>query len=149
MANNVSDNVVLLDVSSGRILKSIDVSTSKYIPAVYPYTVVSNRMGSKAWVSLWNGSAVAELDLDKGRIVRQIELWRPPDPVEPGTHPTAMLLNRSEDTLYVAIANAGTSKSDGVAEVDLKQGVPRRCYRASFASEKEPGAGRRYRAFCR
>jgi len=140
IANNLSDNVILLDVESGRILKSFDVSTSEYIPAAYPYTVIANRTGSKAWVSLWNGSAIAELDLKKGKVRRRIELWRPSDPVQPGTHPTAMLLNRDEDKLYVALANAATANADGVAEVNLKSGLPARCYRVALENNDEPGA---------
>ena len=139
VANNLSDNVVLLDVNSGRILKSFDMSTSRYIPAAYPYTVIANRAGTKAWVSLWNGSAVAELDLKKGTVKRRIELWRPFHSVAPSSHPTAMLLNRNEDILYVAISNAATAKSDGVAAVDLKRGLTQRCYRTALDSNDEPG----------
>ena len=140
VANNLSDNVILLDVASGRIVKSFDVSTSKYIPAAYPYTVIANRAGTKAWVSLWNGSAVAELDIRKGKVTRRIPLWRPADPVAPGSHPTAMLLNHGEDTLYVAVANAATANGDGVAAVDLKRGMPQRLYRAALDSQDAPGA---------
>jgi DNA-binding beta-propeller fold protein YncE len=140
VANNLSDNVVLLDVTSRRILNSFDVSTSKYIPAAYPYTVIANKTGTKAWVSLWNDSAVAELDLKKGKVKRRIELWHPADPVAPGSHPTAMLLNRSEDILYVAMANAATAEADGVAAVDLKRGVPQQCYRSALDSNEKPGA---------
>src|ERR1700733_2313654 len=123
VADNLSDNVILLDVASGQCLQSFDVSTSKYVPAAYPYTVIANRARTKAWVSLWNDSAVAELDLGNRKVARRIELWRPSDPVAPGTHPTTMLLNRSEDILYVALANAATAQADGVAAVDLKKGV--------------------------
>src|SRR5437016_12648144 len=84
-------------------------------------TIIANRAGTRAWVSLWNGSAVAELDLKKGTVKRRIELWRPSDSVAPSSHPTAMLLDRNEDILYVAISNAATAKSDGVAAVDLKR----------------------------
>jgi len=140
IADNLSDNVILLDVRSGRILKSFDLSTSKYVPAVYPYAIIANRARTKAWVSLWNDSAVAELDLKKGRLKRRIELWRPSDPVDPGTHPTAMVLNRAENTLYVAISNAGIARADGVAAVDLKSGRPRRSYRTALASNDQPGA---------
>jgi len=140
VADNLSDNVVLLDITSGRILKSFDVNASKYIPASYPYTVIANKTGTEAWVSLWNDSAVAELDLKKGTVKRRIELWHSSDPVAPGTHPTAMLLNRSEDTLYVAMANSAIANADGVAAVDLKLGVPQRCYRAAFDSYDKSGA---------
>jgi len=140
VANNLSDNVVLLDVNSGEILKSFDLSTSKYIPAAYPYTVAVNKAGTKAWVTLWNASEVDELDLERGTVRRRIQLWQPSDPLEPGTHPTAMLLNSSEDTLYVAMANAGTAKADGVAEIDLNRGTPQRCYRVALDGEEKPGA---------
>jgi hypothetical protein len=140
IANNLSDNVVLLDISSGRILRSFDMGTSKYIPAAYPYTVISNRAGSRAWVSLWNGSAVAELDLTKGKVLRRIELWRPADPVVPGTHPTSMLLSRNEEILYVALANAATANADGVAAVDLKRHVPIGCYRVALDKDDAPGS---------
>ncbi len=140
VANNLADNVILLDVASGRILQSFDVSISKYIPGAYPYAVIANKAGTKAWVSLWNGSAVAELDINKRRVTRHIELWRPSDPVAPGTHPTAMLLSRSEDVLYVALANVATANADGVAAVDLMTGVPRRCYRTALDNADAPGA---------
>lgn len=140
IANNLSDNVILLDVRSGEILRSFDVSTSEYIPAAYPYAIAVNKAGTKAWVSLWNASAVDELDLQMGTVRHHFELWQPSDPLEPGSHPTAMLLNRSEDTLYVAIANAGTANADGVAEIDLKRGVLERCYRVALDSSEMPGA---------
>jgi len=140
IANNLSDNVVLVDAASGEILQSFDLSTSTYVPAAYPYTVIANRAGTRAWVSLWNGSAVAELDLKAGKVARQIVLWRPADPVASGTHPTAMLLNRREDVLYVALANAATSAADGIAAVDLKSGSPIRCYGTALGKNEAAGA---------
>jgi len=140
IANNLSDNVVLLDVTSGQISRSFDLSTSRYVPTAYPYTAIANKAGTKAWVSLWNESAVAELDLDTGKISRRIELWPPSDPVAPGTHPTTMLLSRSEDVLFVAMSNAAMAKADGIAAVDLKRGVPVRCYRATAGKDGATGA---------
>lgn len=122
IANNLCDSVILLDVSSSQILKSFDVSISRYIPSAYPYTVIANRDGTKAWVSLWNDSAIAELDLAKGTVKRRISLHRPSAAVAPGTHPTAMLLSRDESRLFVALANAGARNADGVAELDLGRG---------------------------
>ena len=69
VANNLSDNVVLLDVASGNVLKSFDLSTSDLIPSSFPYTCVATRDGRRAWCSLWNGSRVAELDLAAGRLL--------------------------------------------------------------------------------
>jgi DNA-binding beta-propeller fold protein YncE len=134
IANNLSDNVVLLDVNSGSILKSFDLSRSKYVPSEFPYTVVANNAGTKAWVSLWNGSAIAAIDLQSSKI-GWIDLRTFSDPLVPGSHPTTMLLNRAEDTLFVAAANA-----DGIAGVDLRigVGVPLWSYRTTFTA-KGPG----------
>ena len=140
VANNLSDNAVLLDVSSGKILKSFDLSISRYIPAAYPYTVIANHDGTRAWVSLWNGSAVTELDLRKGKVARRIELWRFSDPVAPGVHPTAMLLSQNENILYVAMSNGPSTDSDGVAAVDLKTGVLLRSYGVALNKDSNPGA---------
>jgi len=117
VANNLSDNVVLLDVSSGKIEKSFDLSRSRYIPSAYPYTVVANKAGTKAWVSLSNSAAVAELNLETGNVARWIDITKPTDAIAPSSHATAMLLSPSEETLYVALANA-----DMIAAVDLKAG---------------------------
>jgi DNA-binding beta-propeller fold protein YncE len=124
IANNLSDNAILLDTSSGKIVQSFDLSRSRYIPSSYPYTVVANKAGTKAWVSLWNDFRVAELDLETGKASRWIDVIRPADPIAPSSHPTAMRLNQNEDTLYVALSNA-----DAVSVIDLKVGVaPRRYY---------------------
>ena len=137
IANNLSDNAVVLDTSDGRILQSFDLSRGRFIPSAYPYTVIANKAGTKAWVSLWNTAAVAELDLEKGIIARWIELTKTEptktdDRDAPSSHPTALLLSPNEDTLFVALANADT-----VAAVDLKAGIAYPLYRTSF---KNPGS---------
>src|SRR5271157_1921067 len=102
IANNLSDNAIILDTSSGKILQSFDLSRSRYIPAAYPYTVIANKAGSKAWCSLWNDSGIAELNLETGKVVRWIALG-PLNSIEPSSHPTAMLLSPNEETLYIAL----------------------------------------------
>jgi DNA-binding beta-propeller fold protein YncE len=140
VANNLADSAVLLDVASGHLLKTFDVSTSKYVPAAYPYSVIANKSRTKAWVSLWNDSSVAELDLTTGTVSGRIELWHPPDPVVPGTHPTTMLLDRNEEILYVAMGNRALVKTDGIAAVNLKSGLLVRCYRASLGKDGATGS---------
>ena len=115
VANNLSDNVVLLDMASGKVLQSFDLSTNRLVPASFPYTVVVARDGRRAWCSLWNGSQVAELDLTDGKVARWIKLKEPEDPIAPGSHPTAMLLSPDEKWLYVALSNA-----DAVAVVSTE-----------------------------
>ncbi len=125
IANNLSDNVVLLDVASGDILKSFDLSREHDVPSAYPYTAIANKAGTKAWVSLWNGGAIAELDLKAGNVARWIDVG-PPEAI---LHPTAMVLDPSEDTLYVALAN-----SDAVVAVSLKSKLgPTRRYFTGFS----------------
>src|SRR5581483_2330975 len=106
IANNLSDNVILLDPSSGHILKRFDLSSHEIIPTSFPYTCVATRDGRRAWCSLWNLSQVAELNLEKGSITRSITLLEPKDPTAPGSHPTALLLSPDEKLLYVALSNA-------------------------------------------
>ncbi|HZW80225.1 MAG TPA: bifunctional YncE family protein/alkaline phosphatase family protein [Candidatus Deferrimicrobiaceae bacterium] len=115
VANNLSDNVVLLDVASGKVLQSFDLSSNRLVPASFPYTVVVTRDGRRAWCSLWNGSQVAELNLTDGKVARWIKLKQPEDPIAPGSHPTAMLLSPDEKWLYVALSNA-----DAVAVVSTE-----------------------------
>ena len=140
VANNLSDNVVELDINSGQTLKSFDLSSSKYVPAVYPYSVIANKAGTKAWVSLWNASEVAELDIEAGTVARRLELGRPSDPVAPGMHPTTLLLSPGEDVLYVARSNAVTADSDGVSAVNLNTGALLRSFHVALNKETSAGA---------
>ncbi|MGH9510678.1 MAG: bifunctional YncE family protein/alkaline phosphatase family protein [Terriglobales bacterium] len=106
IANNLSDNAVLLDSRNGRTLEQFDLSTHDTIPSSFPYSCVAARDGRRAWCSLWNASRLAELDLDRGTVTRWISLLEPKDPTAPGSHPTALLLSPNEKILYVALSNA-------------------------------------------
>jgi DNA-binding beta-propeller fold protein YncE len=117
VADNLSDNAVLLDVATGKVLQSFDLSTSDLVPSSFPYTCVVTRDSRRAWCSLWNASRVAELDLTGGKVVRWIKLQEPDDPIAPGSHPTAMLLSPNEKTLFVALSNA-----DAIAQVSTEKG---------------------------
>ncbi len=119
IANNYSDNVILLDPASGKISQSFDLSTNALVPSSYPYTVIASRDGKRAWCSLWNASAVAELDLAGGKVVRWINLRKPKSAIAPGSHPTAMLLSPDEKTLYVALSNADEVAAVEVANPDV------------------------------
>ena len=122
VANNLSDNVVLLDVSSGAILKSFDLSRSRFVPAAYPYTMIANKAGTKAWVSLWNDSAVAELNLETGKFSRSFVLNKASDDIGPGSHPTTMLLSNDEDWLYITLSNADIIEALYVKGLAAKDG---------------------------
>jgi len=108
VANNLSDNVVLLDTASGKVLQRFDLSTNDLVPSSFPYTCVGTRDGHRAWCSLWNASRVAELDLTNGQVVQLIPLpllKAPEDPLAPGSHPTSLLLSPDERALFVALSN--------------------------------------------
>src|SRR5271169_3954420 len=141
IANNLSDNAVVLDTDSGKILQSFDLNRSGYIPSAYPYTVIANKAGTKAWVSLWNTSSIAELDLETGKVARWIDdlrepnhrlPWKNDDPFAPNSHPTAMLLGPNEGMLYVALANA-----DAVVAVNLSSTNTLELYRTGL---DDPGS---------
>jgi DNA-binding beta-propeller fold protein YncE len=134
VANNLSDNAIVLEAASGKILQSFDLSRSRYIPAAYPYNVLANKGGTKAWVSLWNTSAIAELNLGTGKVARWIDVEqkvdsRKQDPLDNGSpHPATLLLSPDESSLYVALANA-----DAVAGVNLRSGIVEQYYRTNGA----------------
>jgi DNA-binding beta-propeller fold protein YncE len=118
VANNLSDDVILVEVSTGKILQRYDLSTNTLVPAAYPYRVVVSRDGRKAWCGLWNASQVVELNLETGEIARWIPLRKPESPIAPGSHPSALLLSPDEKILYVALAN--TDFVAAVATADAK-----------------------------
>jgi DNA-binding beta-propeller fold protein YncE len=118
IANNLSDNAIVLDTGSGKILQSFDLSRSRYVPSAYPYNVIVNKAGTKAWVSLWNASAVAELDLKTGKVTDLYSVFLRADSTAPSTHPTAMVLNSAEDTLYLTPSN---TDFEFVVAFDLEQ----------------------------
>jgi hypothetical protein len=134
IANNLSDNVVLIDSASGQVLKRFDVSTHEMIPSAFPYAVVASHDGRRAWCSLWNASRVAELDLEKGTVARWIPLLEPQEPTTPGSHPTAMLLSPDEKSLYVALSNANR-----VAVVSTETGKPQLLLDATVSGDKYSG----------
>jgi len=105
IACNNSDEALLLDTSDGHIVHRFDLSTFKRIPASLPYTTVMSSDGKRGFVSLWNASAVAELDLLTGQVRRFIPLNKPVAPLEGGSHPTALLLSRDNSRLFVALTN--------------------------------------------
>jgi DNA-binding beta-propeller fold protein YncE len=103
VASNSSDEALLMNCSDGHIVQRFDLSAFKRIPGSLPYTTVISSDGKRGFVSLWNASAVAELDLSNGRVKRIIPLRKPATELEGGSHPTALLLSRDDSRLYVAL----------------------------------------------
>ncbi|HZC43418.1 MAG TPA: phosphoesterase, partial [Acidobacteriaceae bacterium] len=114
IADDLSDDALLMDAASGRILYRFDLSTNQTVPASYPIATVATRDGKRGFVALWNASEVAELDLVHGRVVQMLPLLPPRDPIDPSSHPAALVLNEKKRVLYVALANR-----DSVAAVAI------------------------------
>jgi len=117
VAENLADDAIVLDAESGKVLQRFPLSTAAVVPAAFPYGVIATRDGKTGFCSLWNASAIAELDLETGQVVRRIPLLAPESPVASGSHPTAMLLSPDQKYLYVTLTN-----SDRVAMVDVEKG---------------------------
>jgi hypothetical protein len=119
VANNLSDNAILIDAVTGETLKSFDLSTKDFVPAVFPHSTIVAPDGKRAWVSLWNTDVVAQLDLQNGAVTEKYQLAKGPssDSNEPSAHATSMLLAEQRDELIVALSN-----SNDVKLLDLKSG---------------------------
>jgi DNA-binding beta-propeller fold protein YncE len=114
VADNLSDDVLLIDSASGAVEKRFDLAESDAVPSTYPVALAVPRQGGRAFVALWNSSEIVELDLEKGTVGRKLALLKPSNPVAPGTHPCALAFSPDEKTLYVALANR-----DAVAAVNV------------------------------
>ena len=117
VACNHSDEAILLNASDGRIILRFDLSTFRQVPGSLPYTTVITKDGRRGFVSLWNASMVAELDLLRGRVVHKIPVRKPDALQEGGSHPTALLLNKDNSLLFVALTNR-----DEIAVLDAHSG---------------------------
>jgi hypothetical protein len=118
VAENLSDDVVLLDAATGAIEKRFDLSESDAVPSTYPIALAVTRDEERAFVALWNASEMAELDLARGTVGRKLALFKPTNAVAPGTHPCAFAFSPDQSTLYVALANR-----DAVAAVNVRAGA--------------------------
>jgi YVTN family beta-propeller protein len=114
VADEFSDDALLLDATTGKIIYRYDLADQATVPSNYPIAVIVSRDSRRAFVALWNGSAVAELDLQSGRVLSKVELLAPKIPTAPSSHPAAMVLSPDEKQLYVALANR-----DAVVAVQL------------------------------
>ena len=114
VADNLSDDVLLIDAATGEVRTRFDLSIGAVVPSSYPIVVTASPDGTRGFVALWNGSAVAELDLNRGTVARRVSLMPPDQITSPGSHPTAFAWSPDAKTLYVALANR-----DAVAAIDV------------------------------
>ena len=134
IADNLSDDALLMNASDGKILHRFDLSSSRTVPASYPIATLATRDGKRGFVALWNASEIAELDLEHGRVLQMLPLLPPGDPVDPSSHPTALALNANESMLYVALANR-----DSVAAVAFAKRHHDAMHTVGFFDTRLPG----------
>ena len=115
IADNYSDDVLLLDAASGKLVHRFDLAAHQTVPSTYPIAVIVSHDQLHAFVALWNGSGIAALDLASGKAGRVLPLLAPASATGPSSHPTAFAFSPDEKKLYVALANR-----DAVAVVDVK-----------------------------
>ncbi len=114
VADNLSDDVLLIDPATDTILTRFDLAESDVVPSTYPIAVAASADGKHGYVALWNASEIVELDLVTGRVARKLPLLKNDDPVRPGSHPTSLAMSPDGATIYVALGNR-----DMVAAVTL------------------------------
>ena len=117
VADNLSDDVLLLDAISGKVLARFDLAENTAVPSIYPIALAVASDGRRAFVALWNGSEVAELDLVHNTVGRKLPLLKPAGDVTAGSHPDALALAPDGQTLY-----AGLGNRDAVAAISLGAG---------------------------
>ena len=115
IADNYSDDVLLMDTATGKILRRFDLGEGSIVPSTYPIAVAVSRDQHYAYVALWNGSKVASLDLQSGAVGRTLPLLPPTVATAPSSHPHSACIQPGQKTLYVALSNR-----DAVAVVDVK-----------------------------
>src|ERR1700733_10455914 len=120
VADNLSDDVLLMNGVTGQVLRRFDLSQGNVVPSTYPVSITVNRSGSRAFVALWNGSAGAELDLSHGKVLKKLVLLAPQKTTSPSSHPAAFAWSPDERVLYVALANRDAVAAMRVGGDELK-----------------------------
>ncbi len=120
VADVFSDDVLLLDAATGKTVFRYDLAANPVVPSTYPIALAVSRDSRRAFVALWNGSAVVELDLRTGAIVQKLALLPPAPPLGPSSHPAALALSPDQVILYVALANRDTVAVVNVAAPHMR-----------------------------
>ena len=113
VADNLSDDALLVMTATGKVVKRFDLSESDAVPSTYPVALAVSKDGSRAYVALWNASEVVELDLKKGTLGRKLALLKPSDPVKPGSHPCALEISSGWEDAVCGAGEPGRGRGGG------------------------------------
>jgi len=100
VAENLSNKVTVVDLSSNQVITKIEVGE-------YPYDCEISKDGKRLYVSNWGSRSIAVIDPTSNKVLGEIPV---------GDHPNDLELTRDGKTLYVANANSNT-----VSVVDTAQ----------------------------
>ena len=81
VAENLTDDVLLIDAATGKIEHRFDLTESNAVPSTYPIALQLSKDGQRAFVALWNASEIVELDLEKNAVGRKLALLKPSSPI--------------------------------------------------------------------
>lgn len=122
-ALTLSDAAVELSVKSGKVLRVFDLhvdGSHPALPAEYPYATALPPDGKTLYVSLYNGSAVAVVDLLSNKVTRLPVGFPQSGASSPSSHPSHMAIHPSGKAVYVAVEN-----SDQIAVIDNDPASPK------------------------
>jgi len=120
VADEFSDDVLLIDSASAKVLTRFDLAATPVVPTAYPIALAVSKDGHRAFVALWNESEIAELDLHSGTVKNRLALLPASSSILPSSHPCAMAFSPDEKTLYVALANRDTIAAVGISGRTLR-----------------------------
>ena len=115
-ALTLSDAVVELSTQTKKIRRVFDLHNAGLhpaLPAEYPYAAAVGQDGRTLYVSLYNGSAVAVVDLPSGKVNYLPVGLQVSGASMPSSHPSHLAFHPSGKALYVAVEN-----SDQVSVID-------------------------------
>jgi len=87
VADNLSDDVLLIDAATGAIEKRFDLAENDAVPSTYPVALAVSKDGTRAFAALWNASEIVELDSKNETVGRKLALLKPSGATVAGTHP--------------------------------------------------------------
>ena len=119
-ALTLSDAAVELSTKTGRVRRRFNLHTRSDRPALpseYPYATAVPQDGKTLYVSLYNGSAIAVVDLATGEVTSLQVGNQPTGPSLPSSHPSHLAVHPSGKAVYVAVEN-----SDLVCVIDNDPG---------------------------
>ena len=107
-ALTLSDAAVELSTKTGRVKRRFNLHTRSDHPALpseYPYATAVPQDGKSLYVSLYNGSAIAVVDLATAEVVSLPVGNQQTGPSSPSSHPSHLAVHPSGKAVYAAVEN--------------------------------------------